>query len=131
MTLRLIREPSTLGATLGVLFVDGVFACFTLEDQLRDDGKIAHETAIPAGHYEVRLTHSQRFQRIMPEVLNVPNFTGIRIHQGNTTGDTSGCILVGQDRGVAMVLQSRRAFEQLMFRLERSTDPITLTIENP
>lgn len=131
MNLRLVREPSSLGATMGVLFVNGAYECFTLEDQLRPDGKIAGETAIPSGRYQIKLTFSNRFQRIMPELLNVPNFTGVRLHAGNTTADTQGCPLVGADRGVAMVLRSRFAFAHLMAQLEQATDDIWITVENP
>ena len=134
MNLRLIREPSALGTTLGVLFVDGHYECFTLEDELRED-KIPGETAIPPGRYRVVITPSQRFQRDMPLLMNVPGFAGVRIHSGNVAADTEGCILVGRDRGVGMVLQSRVAFASLFAKLEAAlaakTTAVWLTIENP
>jgi hypothetical protein len=89
----IMNEPHFTG---GVLYVDGKYQCFTLEDVVRSSGvKVQDETAIPMGTYRVAMTMSQRFGKVMPQLLNVPNFTGIRIHAGNTDHDTSGCILVG------------------------------------
>lgn len=129
MILRVVREPSRHGATLGVLFVDGVFECFTLEDELRAV-KIPGETAIPAGRYAVKLTHSPRFGRVLPEVLNVPNFTGVRIHAGNRKDDTEGCLLVGEHRGDNWIGNSQLALGKLMAKLVTASD-WTLVIENP
>jgi len=97
MELKLIREIFTPTETLGSLFVDGNFFCYTLEDTIRSI-KVQDQTAIDKGNYRVILSISNRFKRLMPEVLNVPNFEGIRIHGGNTHVDSSGCILVGQHR---------------------------------
>lgn len=81
--------------TIGDLHIDGEFFCHTLEDEKRPDGvKIMHETAIPAGVYQVILTMSNRFKRVMPLLVNVPMFSGIRMHGGNDSRDTSGCPLV-------------------------------------
>ena len=80
---------------IGDLFVDGVFFCHTLEDEKRADGlKVYGETAIPSGTYNVILNRSNRFKRIMPLLLDVPKFKGIRIHGGNTSKDSHGCPLV-------------------------------------
>ena len=74
----------------------------TLEDtdrRLEDGGvKIPGDTAVPRGRYRVTINHSNRFDRLMPEVLGVPDFTGIRIHGGNTVADTHGCPLLGSSR---------------------------------
>ena len=131
MNLRVIREPSTAAATMGILLIDGVFTCWTLEDVVRPV-KIPGETAIPAGRYDVRLSLSQRFQKVLPEVLAVPGFTGIRIHAGNTQADTHGCVLVGRVRAYDRVEESKLALMNVMEHLRRATtagDPITLTIE--
>ena len=131
MNLRVIREPSTVAATLGILLIDGVFTCWTLEDVVREV-KIPGETAIPAGRYDVRLSLSQRFQKLLPEILAVPGFTGIRIHAGNTQADTHGCLLVGRIRAYDRVEESKLALMNVMEHLRRATtagDPITLTIE--
>lgn len=116
--------------THGKLFLNGIFRCFTLEDAIRDV-KIPKETAIPPGEYVVVLDESQRFGRIMPHLLDVPNFTGIRIHSGNAIEDTEGCILVGQIRGKLDIGQSRAAFKDLMERLQSATDEIRMRVENP
>lgn len=129
MRLRLLREPSKDGATLGVLFVNGVFQCWTLEDEIRDQ-KIPGETAIPAGVYDVKLTHSPRFGRVLPEIMNVPNFTGVRIHPLNRSSETEGCIGVGELRGDAWIGNSQIAMQKLMTKLLDAYS-IRLAIENP
>lgn len=96
MELRVNRFRKTEKATIGRLFIDGVAECYTLEDCLRKDGtKIDGETAIPSGTYNVIIDASTRFKRDMPHIMDVPNFTGVRIHSGNTDADTEGCILLG------------------------------------
>lgn len=131
MHLRLIREPTTdAGATLGALYVNGVWQCWTLEDAIRDH-KVPGATAIPAGRYHVIVDLSARFQRLMPHVLDVPGFEGIRIHPGNTPVDTEGCILVGGRRGDGALQDSRIVFEVLFSKLLTASAPITLAIANP
>lgn len=103
---RIARKPLY---TIGRLFVDGKYFCDTLEDRCRDldkEEKVMHETAIPAGTYEVVVNVSARFKRKLPLLLDVPNFTGIRIHRGNTDKDTSGCILVGENKQPGRVINS-------------------------
>lgn len=139
MTLRLIREPSAHLATLGSLYVDDVWQCWTLEDELRERAgqpvhhwKVFGETAIRAGDYRVLLSRSQRFGYVTPELLHVEGFTGIRIHPGNKRQDSLGCILVGRGRGDAQLFESRLAFEALMARLVAApANAIRLLIENP
>ena len=136
MTLRLVREPTRNGATFGCLFVDGHFACFTLEDAVREVAgrpvstwKVPAQTAIPSGRYRVIVTPSARFGRPLPLLVDVPGFDGVRIHPGNTIADTEGCILVGCDRDGSQVLQSRRAFEALFPRIAQATGEIWISIE--
>ena len=110
-------------STMGELWVDGRGECYTLEDKRREPGepKIPGKTAIPEGEYKIILDFSNRFQRIMPHILNVPNFEGIRIHAGNTEADTAGCILVGLNRAPDWVGQNRIAFNRLMAKLQDAT----------
>lgn len=109
-------------ATIGLLSL-GDFLCFTLEDRVRAAGlKVQNETAIPAERYQVIVNFSQRFQRRMPLLLDVPMFTGIRIHSGNTAADTKGCILVGEWRAPDWVGESRRAFADLFALIESAAD---------
>ena len=101
MQLLLQRQASFKHATLGTLKINGVYECVTLEDVVRDlgpdgSGKVQDETAIPEGIYKVVIDFSQKFQKNMLHILDVPFFTGIRIHSGNTDLNTEGCVLVGQ-----------------------------------
>lgn len=138
MNLRLAREPSIEGCTFGVLFRDGHFECHTLEDEIREhpgvpveQWKVPQATAIPYGRYEVRITPSQRFQRDLPILIDVPGFTGIRMHAGNTVADTEGCLLLGRDRQGSRLLQSRVALEALYTKLIAAAGPHWITIEPP
>lgn len=135
MELDLQRDIKTDAVTLGSLSIDGAFECFTLEDPVRPEGvKIHGETAIPAGRYRVILTQSPRFGRVLPLLLEVPGFEGVRIHPGNDTGDTEGCILVGTGRTVGpaeagSISHSRDAFSALFVKLEAALSPIWITIQ--
>lgn len=140
MKLQLIRTKLLPDRTLGTLYGPGL-VLRTLEDRVRDDpipqtpeneAKVPGATAIPDGEYQVILDFSQRFQKELPHVLDVPGFEGIRIHPGNTPADTSGCILVGKYVGSDnTVRQSRVAFDELMVVLNEAYDrneAITLTV---
>lgn len=98
---RTIKMPTR---TIGELSINGKKFCDTVEDVERlffTAGKLLGvkvygKTAIPLGRYEVAMTFSNRFKKVMPILLNVPQFEGIRIHSGNTELDTEGCIIVGK-----------------------------------
>ena len=133
MQLELFREPTVDGVTHGKLSVNGVFECYTLEDAIRDH-KLLAETAIPPGSYKVTIDRSQRFQKMLPHVLNVPGYEGIRIHSGNTIDDTEGCILVGNYREGASIRESRVALERLQKKMADAMakgERLTLTVYNP
>ena len=117
LELVLQRQPSADGATLGELTADGAHLCWTLEDVVREGDKVPGETAIPAGRYRVIVTFSNRFQCLMPLLVAVPGFTGIRIHAGNSAADSEGCILVGRTKGGNTVGSSRLAYEALFPRI--------------
>lgn len=134
MTLLVLREPTVEGTTFGSLYVNGVRFCETLEDPLREVAgvpveawKVKGDTAIPLGTYALVLSMSNRFQRVLPEVLAVPGFTGIRIHAGNTVADTEGCLLVGSARNARGVTGSKTALEKLMLAFESDHDAHTIT----
>lgn len=97
----------------------GEFECYTLEDEVREV-KVPGKTAIPAGRYEVQLSLSMRFGRLLPILLSVPYFEGIRIHSGNTAHDTEGCILLGRIAEGEFVGESRLALNAFMPKLEAS-----------
>jgi len=121
MKLRLERGVSAHAATIGELTVDGAFECYTCEDEVREV-KIHGETAIPSGTYSVIITPSQRFKRDLPLLENVPNFEGIRIHPGNTSADTEGCILPGRTRTDRTVGESKVAFNALYEKIKTALD---------
>ncbi len=114
MKIRLVREQYRPDSTIGRMFVDDVFECFTLEDGVRTQ-KIHGKTAIPAGAYRVTVEDSPRFKRKLPRLHDVANFSGVLIHPGNTAADTEGCILVGQNwqPGQEAIGASRAAFQAL------------------
>lgn len=102
MELELIRSVFNPQSTLGELHINGSFFAYTLEDvdrKLNGDcaKKVKNETAIDYGQFEIVLSFSNRFQKYLPELLNVPCFSKIRIHGGNTQDDTEGCILIGAE----------------------------------
>lgn len=100
--------------TIGELYIEGEYYCDTLEDTVREpDIKIAGKTAIPYGKYEVIVNRSPKFKRDLPLLLDVPNFEGIRIHRGNTDKDTSGCILVGENKQKGIVINSAEKEEYI------------------
>lgn len=114
MNLNIHRTNPGPQSTIGELYIDGVFECYTLEDKVRPDGvKVYGETAIPAGSYTVDVTFSPRFGRELPLLLNVKGFVGIRIHPGNTAADTDGCILVGSSKESNFVGHSKDTFDRL------------------
>jgi hypothetical protein len=127
MKLTIKRLHRTENSTIGELSVDGKFECYTLEDKERDV-KIKSETAISKGTYIVGITLSNRFKRLLPILLNVPNFEGVRIHSGNSNHDTEGCILVGTTRSEDYIGNSRLAFSKLFKKMQLAKS-ITLTIE--
>ena len=126
MIITVKRLYKTDSSTIGELLIDGIFECFTLEDKERPV-KIKGETAIPKGTYRVIINESNRFKRLLPLLIDVPNFEGVRIHAGNSNHDTEGCILVGQTRNKNYIGQSRKAFDKLFKKMQAAKN-ITLTI---
>ena len=139
MNLTVKRVAKKDAYTIGKLYIDGVYFCDTLEDKDRglkqsDDlayitkHKVYGETAIPTGTYNVSLTYSTKFKKILPLIENVKGFSGIRIHSGNTAQDSLGCILVGKNTVVGKVTNSRDAFNALFEKLQNQKI-ITITIK--
>lgn len=118
MILELKRKIFTDDSTIGELSIDGEFVCFTLEDKVRDT-KIQNVTAIPYGKYEVIINFSNRFQKYMPLLLDVPNYAGVRIHPGNKSTDTEGCILVGSSKSLNFIGSSRVTYASLFARMKK------------
>lgn len=121
MEIKVDRVQKDPDVTIGKLSVDGVFECWTLEDPVRPDNvKIYGETAIGAGEYEVTITFSPRFRVMMPLLLNVKDFAGVRIHPGNSVQDTEGCLLVGMDRLARSLGRSRIAYDKLYTKIDQA-----------
>lgn len=141
MKLHLLRFHDGDNDTLGLLFINGKFAAFTLEDEKRNV-KVVGETRIPAGTYPVKLTYSPKFTpRYGHDMLlidNVPGFTGIRIHKGNTEKDTEGCLLVGDiavfnASGVSQIQHSGAAYDRvypIIAGAIRAGEAVTLTVQD-
>ena len=99
LTIRIDRYLLTDTKTIGKMYLNNEYFCDTLEDTYRGQDltntKVYGSTAIPNGSYITEVNFSPKFNKLMPQLLNVPYFTGIRIHTGSSEKDTDGCILVG------------------------------------
>lgn len=113
--------------TIGRMYLNGEYFCDTLEDAIRPV-KIPNETAIPAGTYKLEVTYSPRFKRNLPLLIDVPNYTGIRIHNGSNKDHTSGCILVGFNTAKGKLTDSRKTSDQLTEKLKSLSEPIEIEI---
>ena len=134
MKLILTRHARRADYTIGRLEDEnGMKICDTLEPTWRDykggEMKIPKKSAIPEGSYRVVVTKSQRFRKYLPLLVGVSGFEGVRIHSGNTSRDTEGCILVGHNLQVGKVLWSRITLEKLMKLIENEKE-IFLIIKN-
>lgn len=128
MVLKLQRTKEVNNATIGEIHIDGNFICYTLEDKVRPT-KIKHETCIPAGTYIINITYSPTFKKMLPLLLNVPGFYGIRIHAGSGIEHTSGCILVGTKVVEDKLLHSTVAFTKLFTLMQKAVKTETLQID--
>jgi hypothetical protein len=121
MKLTLKREPPSDKSTIGQLWLNDIWECYILEDVdrfLEKGGiKILGQTAIPRGEYEILLDWSDRFKCLMFRLVDVPQFTGIRIHAGNVSVNTEGCLLPGQTKGQDFVGQSVEALKNLSMKI--------------
>jgi len=141
MELLLQRQPSNAFCTYGSFsIVNNPFTCYTLEDIVRkfdkslpNNGKVDGATAIPSGRYKVIVDPSKRFKRLMPHILDVPYFDGIRIHSGNTDQQTLGCILLGTAiTGLDWLAHSKDAFDPFFDLLVEAlkTEEVWITIKD-
>mgnify|MGYP006992544230 FL=1 len=114
--------------TVGKMYVDGVYECYTLEDAVRNGTKVIGKTAIPIGTYKLIIDASTRFKQDMPHILDVPDFTGVRIHAGNTSADTDGCILLGTTwAGKDFIGNSKIAYKKFFDKLKQNKT-VSITI---
>lgn len=130
MKLRLIRTSMQEGFTTGVLYAGDEMLAHTLEPKQRDlsaGPKVWGHTAIPAGTYPIELAPSRHFKRKMPYLINVPHFSGVMIHCGNTVADTRGCILVGERAEHDTLKNSRVTFNKLYALLAKADEAGEIT----
>lgn len=125
--------------TIGKLYIDDVYFCDTIEDTVRDlnkngkfdngEKKVHSKTAIPYGIYEIKWTYSPRFKKYTPQLMNVPSFEGIRVHAGNTSDDTEGCLILGENKQVGKVLNSRATINKFYPIIKEACSNGKVTIE--
>lgn len=125
--------------TIGKLYIDDVYFCDTIEDTVRDlnkngkfdngEKKVHSKTAIPYGTYEIKWTYSPRFKKYTPQLMNVPSFEGIRIHAGNTSADTEGCLILGKNKQVGKVINSRDTINKFYPIIKEACSNGKVTIE--
>lgn len=149
MKLKLHRHFKGSEYTIGKLYIDGEYFCDTIEDKDRGlfqnmplqqlkEKKVKHQTAIPTGTYKITLDiQSPKFSQksqydfckgYLPRLIDVPAFEGILIHIGNKAGDSSGCILVGENKVKGQVINSTNTFKKLYEKLKEATEEITIDI---
>lgn len=140
MRLTLIRIANRPTYCIGKLYIDGIYQCDVLEDTDRglDDKmteaeilkkKVKGQTAIPSGVYPVYITWSPKYKKPMPLIENVKGYSGIRIHSGNSAKDTEGCLLVGKNKEVGKVLESRKTYNELFNILNKTDEKIIIDIQ--
>ena len=140
MKLLMLREESKDGATLSKLYDGSHYVCDILEDVVREipgrpvsEWKIKGQTAIPAGVYKITFENSPRFGKDTLTVNDVPGYVGVRIHAGNKSTDTEGCLLPGLRNSSSTVLSSRvylQALKNMCKEVVGRGQLITLEIKN-
>ena len=128
MKLKVVRENKNDVCTIGSLFINDVFFCYTLEDKDRglkqsdsllfiQAKKIFGLTAIPSGFYKLTVNQSPKFKRMLPRILEIKGFDGVLLHRGNTADHSLGCILIGYKKGHNSIFESTKAEIDLVNRL--------------
>lgn len=139
MKLKVVRLKDNGNTTIGALYINGKFECWTLEDEHRTV-KVFGETRIPEGDYQIKLRtvggHHNRysnkfdFHKGMLHLQDVPNFKWILIHIGNTDDDTAGCLLVGKDLYETSIGNSTGAYKQMYQKVIKAferKEPVNIT----
>ena len=137
--LRLERLYKGSKYTIGKLYINDEYFCDTIEDIDRGlkssmsveyikKKKVYAETAIPTGTYKIEMTYSNKFKRILPLLVDVKGFSGIRIHRGNTEKDSSGCIVIGENKVKGRVINST-PYEVVLVKRLLDEDDIEITIQ--
>jgi hypothetical protein len=137
MKIKVVREVFTDKSTIGSLYLNDVFFCYTLEDKDRgldqsqsvftiQAKKLFGITAIPYGKYQLIVNKSPKFGRLLPRLQGIKGFDGVLIHRGNSAEHSHGCILVGYKKGTDCIMESTKAEADLITILQRES---THTIE--
>ena len=114
-----LRFDYTKNHTKSLIFVNRQFFCFGMEPENKFNNTIkGQRDLIPEGTYQIILSKSPKFKRVLPEILNVPNNSGIRIHPGNFPSDTSGCLILGTYFDENILFNSSKKVEELIKILE-------------
>ena len=128
MKIKVVRELKNDVCTIGSLFINDVFFCYTLEDKDRglkqsdsllfiNAKKIFGLTAIPSGFYKLTVNQSPKFKRMLPRILDIKGFSGVLLHRGNSANDSLGCILIGYKKSDNSIFESTKAETDLVNRL--------------
>ena len=142
MRIDLHRKWRKKGYSIGILSINGERICETLEDEDRglkaelspytlNQLKVYGQTAIPIGTYQVVMSYSHRFKKMLPLLMGVPAYSGVRIHSGNTAKDTEGCILCGRNTAVGTVTNSRYWTNKVIARIDEAVkrkEEVTINI---
>ena len=142
MRIDLHRKWRKKGYSIGILSINGERICETLEDEDRglkaelspytlNQLKVYGQTAIPIGTYQVVMSYSHRFKKMLPLLMGVPAYSGARIHSGNTAKDTEGCILCGRNTAVGTVTNSRYWTNKVIARIDEAVkrkEEVTINI---
>ena len=137
MKIKVVRETFTDKSTIGSLYLNDVFFCYTLEDKDRgldqsqsliiiQAKKLFGITAIPYGKYPLIVNKSPKFGRLLPRLQGIKGFDGVLLHRGNSANDSLGCILLGYKKGIDCIMESTKAEADLVTILQRES---THTIE--
>jgi hypothetical protein len=119
MKIKVERFRLTEISSIGKVYINDKLMYYSLEDRVRGEGvKIYGKTAIPYGVYKIIIDYSNRFKKLLPHILDVPMFAGIRIHAGNIAENTEGCILFGMTFDNNYVGRSREALNSFILLLE-------------
>lgn len=113
--------------------VENQYLCNILEDKFRGNDlskcKVAGQTCIPEGNYKIIMSYSPRFDRELPLLVNVPFFSGVRIHSGTTAEHTEGCLLPGENKVVGKVINSMQHTAIIINKIKQY-DSVNIVIKN-
>ena len=118
-----LRFDYSKNHTKSIIFVNDQFFCFGMEPENKFNNTIkGQRDLIPEGTYPIKLSKSPKFKRVLPEILDVPFNSGIRIHPGNFPSDTSGCLILGTHFDENILFNSRKKVDGLISILKSFED---------